>query len=195
MNELPDILHEVFGLLEQARLDHMFVGSLAVSVHGDPRATRDVDVVVALPFDEREKVSRLLDTKKWPWEAWEDPLWGKRLMSRHPSGMRIEVFFAARHEVFDREFSRRIWIDYEGKRLPFLSPEDLVLRKLVNTRIRKGNDYDDALGVILSQGDSLDKGYIRGHCAVHRVCELFEHALREAATLKGRSEEGRKGPS
>ncbi len=70
--------------------------------------------------------------------------------------------------------------DLDGARVPFLSPEDLVLRKLVNTRLRRGYDYDDAVSVLIVQADSFDHAYLRAHCALYRVCELFEKALAEA---------------
>ena len=37
------------------------------------------------------------------------------------------------------------------------SPEDLVIYKLISTRLR---DYDDAKSIIRRQGDALDDGYI-----------------------------------
>lgn len=183
MNPKQQALLEICRMMENARLDYMVVGALAVSVHGEPRATKDIDLVVDLPFEERKVVSRLLDEKDWPWEEWVDPEWGKRLMASHPSKMRLEIFFAPKHELFQREMSRKKWLDYAGQRLPFISAEDLILRKLVNTRIRRGHDYDDALGVVLGQGDGLDKEYIREHCAVHRVCEQFDRLLQEAERL------------
>lgn len=41
-----DLLRTVVGLLETAGIPHMVVGSYASSFHGEPRMTRDIDLVV-----------------------------------------------------------------------------------------------------------------------------------------------------
>lgn len=184
MTAPSDVLLEACEMLRSIDVEFMIVGALAASVHGEPRATKDVDIVVQLPFEERDRVAALFEARDWPYEEKVDPQWGKRLMADHPSGMDLEIFFAPDHPLHRREFDRRTWIEFHGEELPFLSPEDLVLRKLVNTRLRRGQDYDDVLGVVATQGDSFDVDYVRDHCAAHRVCDRFEQALEEARDLE-----------
>ncbi len=46
-----DLLRHVVGTLEEARIEYMITGSIASSLQGEPRATHDLDVVVAsTPF-------------------------------------------------------------------------------------------------------------------------------------------------
>lgn len=71
-------------------------------------------------------------------------------------------------------------VAFSGETLPFISAEDLVLRKLVNMRIRRGQDYDDAVSVLAVQGLRFDHAYVRGRCALDRVCDLFERAVKDA---------------
>jgi len=61
-----------------------------------------------------------------------DPQWGKRVAADLPSGLTIEIFLTPRSPVHDREYERRMVVDLDGERTPIVSPEDLVLRKLVN---------------------------------------------------------------
>lgn len=165
----------------EANLPYMVVGAFAVSVHGLARTSSDIDFVVHLSFDEREKVARILRAHGLEEiEERVDPQWGKRLAADLPSGLVLEIFLTPRNAVHDREYDRRVPIEVRGEPVPFTSAEDLVLRKLVNTRIRRGLDYDDAVGIIATQGARLDLGYLRKHCAVHRVCDLLERAVAEA---------------
>ena len=48
MSELGNFLRRLAHALDEAGVPFMFTGSLASTFHGTPRATQDVDVVVAL---------------------------------------------------------------------------------------------------------------------------------------------------
>ncbi|HEX9816258.1 MAG TPA: hypothetical protein VGB18_04700, partial [Candidatus Thermoplasmatota archaeon] len=97
-----------------------------------------------------------------------------------PTGLPVEFFFSARSAVQDREFERRVKRRIDDTPIWLISPEDLVLRKLVNVRLRNKSDFEDAVGVLQIQGDSFDVKYVRAHCATYRVCGLFEQAVRAA---------------
>jgi hypothetical protein len=179
-----DALLEVVDAFRQADVTFMIVGGFAVMAHGRPRTTADIDVSVHLGFGERSRlqpiVERLGDGEV---EERSDPQWGKRLVTTHPSGLALEVFFTAGHPLYEREFDRRVEITLEGESVPFISPEDLVLRKLVNTKKRAGPDLDDAHAVALTQGEDLDFDYLYEHCAVQRVCGLVDELAEAVETV------------
>lgn len=168
-----------------ADLPFMLVGAYAVAAHGFPRSTGDIDFVVHLPFEERARVHAAMD-RHGAVNIHErvDPQWGKRLAADLPSGLTLEVFLTPHNPVHDREYARRVTIDLEGEPTPVLSPEDLVLRKLVNIRLRHGLDYDDAVGVIARQGSRLDLTYVRAHAGFYRVGEHLERAIKDAAATE-----------
>lgn len=159
----------------------MIVGGFAVGLHGHERPTKDIDIVLQLPFTERDQVKDLIDSLGItdPVEQ-VDPQWGKRLSTELPSGLKLEVFFAPDHPWYKEEFARAHKIELAGRDIPVLSPENLILRKLVNTRLRRGQDMIDAVAVAKVQGDQLDIDYLRANCAIHRVCAKLEQALEEA---------------
>lgn len=165
-------------------LPFMFVGAYAVAVHGLPRSTNDIDVVIHAPFAERQRVAELL-ARHSVGEVHEriDPQWGKRLAGRLGSGLILEIFFTPANPVHDREYARRVSVPVGDEAVPFLSAEDLVLRKLVNTRLRRGSDYDDVVGIVATQGPALDLAYLRAHAGFYRVGELLERALKEAESV------------
>ncbi|MHB8586999.1 MAG: hypothetical protein ACYDDF_14310 [Thermoplasmatota archaeon] len=92
----------------------------------------------------------------------------------------MELFFTPPRALYDEEFRRRVSIAFRDAQIPFISPEDLVLRKLVNTRLRRGLDFQDAVSVLAVQGVTFDEAYVRNRCQNYRVCELFDDALKVA---------------
>lgn len=163
----------------------MLVGAYAVAAHGFPRASGDIDFVVHLPFSEHGRVREILERERLA-DIHErvDELWGKRLAADLPSGLTLEVFFTPVNPVHDREYARRVMVQLHGEQIPVLSPEDLVLRKLVNIRLRRGLDYDDAVGVLARQGSRLDLAYLRAHAGFYRVQEHLERAIKDAAAAE-----------
>ncbi|HLE95881.1 MAG TPA: hypothetical protein VI997_00790 [Candidatus Thermoplasmatota archaeon] len=160
----------------------MVVGASAVAIHGLPRSSDDIDIVIHTPFEQRARVADLLRRHALA-NVHEriDPQWGKRLAGDLPSEMTLELFFTPPNPVHDREFARRVFVSVRGEEVPFISAEDLVLRKLVNMRLRHGLDYDDVVGVIATQGRALDLEYLRAHAGFYRVGEILERAIKEAA--------------
>jgi len=171
--------------LREAELPFMLVGAYAVAAHGFPRSTGDIDFVVHLPFEDRARVRAVME-RHGVANIHErvDSQWGKRLAADLSSGLTLEVFLTPLAPVHDREYERRVTIDLAGEPTPVLSPEDLVLRKLVNIRLRRGLDYDDAVGVIARQGAHLDLAYVRAHAAFYRVGEILERAIKDAASAE-----------
>lgn len=182
-----EALLEVVEAFRAADVTFMIVGGFAVMAHGRPRTTADIDVSVHLRFAERDRLRPLVEELgEGDIEERTDPQWGKRLVTTLPSGLDLEVFFTAGHPLYEREFERRVEVPLEGETIPFISPEDLVLRKLVNTKKRAGEDHDDAVSVAQVQGEDLDLAYLREHCAPHRVCDRVEELAELArADLEG----------
>lgn len=113
----------------------MVVGALAVSAYGFPRASDDIDIVIHLPFTQRARVAGVVrglgvETIE---EAKDE--FGQRLVFEAIPGLKVELFFTPPNVVYDREYARRRTLGLHGEQVPLISPEDLVLRKLVNTRL------------------------------------------------------------
>lgn len=170
--------------LEKQDLPYMVVGAFAVMAHGYPRTTADIDIAVAASFEHRTELGASLE--RLGFGAFEDRQdeFGMRIVGRRPGGLPVEVFFVPSTPLRDREFSRRVRAQVGPSSFRVISPEDLLLRKLVNTRIRRGVDFDDAISVLATQGSRIDMAYLHRHCAVHRVCRLLDQAV--AAAKKAR---------
>lgn len=165
----------------EEELPFMVVGAFAVMAHGSPRSSKDIDIVLRFPFEDRDQVRPIIEgLAVGPVEERTDPQWGQRLMAPLSAGFDLEVFFTPDHPWYEEEYERRVPIEIEGVEVPFMSPENLILRKLVNTRLRSGQDLADAINVAKVQADALDVDYLRANCAVHRVCGKLDDVLEHA---------------
>lgn len=159
----------------------MVVGAHAVFVYGAARFSGDLDIAIHLPESDRERVRAVLEQAgltRFQWRV--HPEWGRRWWCLDPTGLPVEFFFTGESPVAAREHERRRRAQIGGNQVWVISPEDLVLRKLVNCRLRAAHDYHDVISVLRVQGGNFDRDYVRQHCSVYRICGLFERAAEEA---------------
>jgi hypothetical protein len=144
------------------------VESLASSLQGEPRATNDIDFVIALGAG---KADALRDALGEDFEVDTDMLRDAVLHARSANAFYLPVvtkidFFGRGYEPFDEsEFARRkpIVVRATGESLVIKSPEDTVLRKLL--WFREGGEvsekqWRDIVSVLRISGDTLDDAYL-----------------------------------
>jgi len=89
-------------------------------------------------------------------------------------GIDVDIFLAE-SKFQESLLARRQREDYEGRQIWFVSPEDLILLKLIAGRPR---DLVDVQDVFFTQGQ-LDEAYLRRWAAALGVTERLEEALRQ----------------
>ncbi len=145
--------------LREAGIPSAAVGGIALSVWGEPRATRDVDVRVLL---RRKEAARLLEVLGTEYVALsDDPL--QTLI--HFGFLFVEDRWGTRLDLllsdtdFDAEGVQRARSVelMPGLSVDVCSAEDLLIYKLISTRSR---DHEDAVSIIRRQGDTLDDAYV-----------------------------------
>ncbi len=179
---LKDLAINVLGATESAGLDFMLVGAIAAGAYGVPRATKDVDLLVAVTPDVGlSAVMNLLDSILVfdPQVVFDTLTWGRRHVgtSRESPPFKVEFFelfddpfvqseFGRRHLVFVPLLERAAWLP---------TPEDVVVQKL---RWGRNKDLDDARDILAVQGtDFLDMAYIENWCAQHGTTTRLREAL------------------
>ncbi|MBV9496194.1 MAG: hypothetical protein JOZ54_18240 [Acidobacteria bacterium] len=162
---MQGLLPRLVAALEAAEVPYMLTGSYASSLHSIPRATKDLDIVV---FPNREQLTRFL-TSLSPDEYYtdlEDALeclkWRRQFnVVDYATGWKIDFIIPPFDEFNVEEFSRRQTIDVDGVRLSVITPEDIVLAKLLWAKAGESmRQIEDAATVVRIQADSLNVAYI-----------------------------------
>lgn len=169
---MPDLIDLVIKLAEsfdRLQLRYALGGALATSYWGTPRATEDVDCLIALPAlkyqmlaDELTRIGFLLrDTK----DAFS-PVTVPRMREQAQTEGLIECFYdSIRVELFlpvvalQEEILRRaVMLSISGRQIPVTTAEDLILLKMA---FHRPKDLLDVRSVLWVQRGRLDYDYIR----------------------------------
>ena len=174
------------GILEELGVAYHIGGSYASSVHGIPRQTQDIDLVVDLPMSVASRlVSRLSDDFYIKDDSVRDAIRSKRSFNiiHHDSGLKIDFFIRGDAPFDSEEFARHRpeLIQAEPEcRVLVANAEDTLLRKL--WWYRQGGEasdrqWSDVLGIVRTQGDRLDEAYLERWAGELGVGDLLGRAL------------------
>ena len=169
--EFADFIRLVLDALEEAGVEYMIGGAVAVWAWGEPRTTRDFDVVISVPLDRIVRLSEELEKRDMLVPA--DIILDLYLETRadlpvnaiHLStGYKAELFLLRPGDVYrETAFRRRRLVDL-GPPLGEVyvhAPEDLILNKLHYFGIsQQPKHVRDITSILLALGDELDLGYI-----------------------------------
>ena len=169
-SEFDDFCLFAFAFLDYRGTRYLVVDGLAVMVVGEPRTTADADAVVFVSMAEAEVLIR--QAAEAGFEVRED-VERQRLASTGTIRLRrgrFQINLITASLPFEEAASRRASVhELFGRRLPFPSPEDLILFKVLAGR---DNDMLDAEGVARRHGDRLDVSYLER--TLRPICELAE---------------------
>ena len=179
----------VAARLDQAGIPYMLTGALAVSYHGIPRSTHDVDIVVLVALPDVARIKAALEPD-FPvaTESIKAALReGSMFNTIHEeTGLKVD-FWIRKDDQYGREaFARRRRYPYGEMQVSISAPEDAIIAKLDWYRM-SGIDkhYSDALGIVTVQQGMLDTDYIRRWCQAKGLADLWykvEHESHSAGS-------------
>lgn len=156
---MTELLGQLARVLEQQRLPYAVMGGQAVLLHGEARLTRDIDITLAAPTERLGDLQQAAAAAGWRILVPDPPAF----VARHlvlpcedvASGVRLDFIFGLTR--FEQEAVARAQpLPLQDARLRVVTPEDLIVFKLVAGRAR---DVEDVCGIIRRQR-ALDTGYI-----------------------------------
>lgn len=161
----------------------MLTGSYASNIYGRLRSTFDADIVLALQAPQMEALRHSLGDDFYVDAATLDEVGkaGGQFNAIHkPSGLKIDFYLP--RSARDREtLSRRKTFDIWDARVSVISPEDLILSKLVWAK-EGGSErqVEDALGVYELQKGALDMEYLKSKADELLVRHALDSILAKA---------------
>lgn len=176
---------EVTAALDKLGVVYLVGGSFASSVHGIPRSTQDVGLLVELTQQAVDAlVAELAPRFYIDADMIRDAITRRASFNIiHLATMfKVDMFVSSGSPLLREEMSRRQPFDLgePARRVYVCSPEDIVVQKLFQKGNRTSEPWDDVLGVLKVRRGSLDLDYLRRCAAVLEVSALLERALGES---------------
>lgn len=175
--------------LEKVGVPYLIGGSLASSVHGFARATRDADIVADLSYDHIQPFVNLLGHAFYadPDMIQDAIRAGSSFNVIHLDSMfKIDVFILKPTPFLKEEFKRRqreVVISQSGQTAYVATPEDIILNKLEWYKMGgevADRQWSDVLGIIKVQAERLDMNYLRRWAEELGLSELLVRSLKDA---------------
>ena len=163
------------------RVDHVFVGDLAVAAFGVPRTTTFLDVIVNYGEEDAVRLAESFRRKNFQVSA--EDLRDARAEGAHCtvhdslSEFRVDIAPASRPRAMDA-IRHSVRVRWRGITFPIADPEHTIVMKLVY-----GSDQDDedALGIFVRQRKRLKMRRMREFAARQGVLEALRGLERKAA--------------
>jgi hypothetical protein len=179
-----DLIAAVLGRLDRAGIPFMITGSIASSFHGEPRATRDLDIVIDPSPDALDWFVDDLVAAGF----YVDPGVARDAFARRtqfnaigPDASKVDFIIRKDRPFSVEEFGRRERVDLLGTSGFITSAEDLVIAKL---EWAAATDSDrqrrDVIG-ILAVADEIDLAYVERWAAALGLQATWASVKEEAA--------------
>lgn len=142
--ELPRDFKECVASLIANDVAFMIVGGYAVSAHGRPRYTGDIDFFIRKSSENAQKIVSVLHEFFGPLpEIKEENFLDEKRMSQFGvEPLRIDFLVEISGVDFDEAYERREIIDYSGLPVPFISLPDLLVNKKASGRPKDLGDIE-----------------------------------------------------
>ena len=162
---VEQVFLKIQSALDEARVPYMLTGSFASSIHGEPRASKDIDIVIAPTREQLLAFIKLFPPDRF--EAQEEAALDAMEHSSifniidYETGWRIDFIFRKDRPFSIAEFERRRVVELRGLRLFVAAPEDILIAKLEWAKLGESQrQLEDAASIIRIQGDHLDRSYV-----------------------------------
>ena len=183
MSEELDVLKLVCQRLENSNISYMLTGSLASNFYAVPRMTRDIDIVIELLNIEVPRFYGVFHDEFYIDKAMIlEAIKHQDMFNIIHNTTVLKIDFVIRKESPYRhiEFQRKKSVDLDGIKIWIVSPEDLIISKLVWVKDAESDYQLRDVKNLLASTKNLDMEYIEKW--VHKL-EL--NSAYEKAKLNG----------
>ena len=165
MSQSELLIHAIKALADTTT-EHMLTGSLVSSMQGEPRATHDIDLVVAASTDSIVAFLERFPPEEYYYDvdsAKEEIRRGGMFNILSMTGDKVDIWALTDSEFDQSRFARKLQVEFLGLDVNISSPEDTILMKLLWSKQGGGSEKQlfDAAKVYDMQRDILDEEYLR----------------------------------
>jgi hypothetical protein len=156
----------VIDILEAMGIEYVIWGGVAAITYGEPRFTRDMDVLVRLHYNQVDTLARVLEEDGYyvSVEAIRDAVDRRFYFDtiHIETGIKIDFLVAERDPIHIWAFEHRRVKNFDEFRQAFyMPPESVILTKLQAYRNSGSTRHlDDIEGILRVSGPELDLAYV-----------------------------------
>ncbi|TSC78436.1 MAG: hypothetical protein G01um101433_243 [Parcubacteria group bacterium Gr01-1014_33] len=187
MTEQEELLKKIGKILDTLAIPYVITGGIAVTVWGRPRFTADIDVAVDLLPQKLDALARAL--LKIDKDVYVDKRMMLHALERcgefnfiHPAaGLKVD-FWILKNTPFDREeLRRRVRRKVAGVSIALISPEDLILRKLLWYKESESDRQLEDIESVIRRQKKLDRRYLKKWAAKQSTLSMLEELWKKNA--------------
>lgn len=182
MYEENCVLIEVAGKLEQLGIPYMLTGSMAANFYAAPRTTRDIDLVLMLDFSLPAKLVSAFEKDFYiDKEMIEDAIRHQTSFNliHQKNLIKVDCILRKNDDFEKTKFDRRLQIKIDSVKLSIISPEDLILSKLIWARESESEMQLRDVKNLLDYVSHLDMKYIEHWLKKLHVETLYNKAKKK----------------
>lgn len=177
-SEQIEAFRQAIEALEQADISYAITGSWVISAYGIVRATHDLDLIIAVQGGEAGRIVLAFPSPRY---YADEAAIAEGLATRSffniidmDSGLKIDFWPLKDDEYSQTQFRRRQTATIEGRTAWLLSPEDIILAKLLWFKMSESErQWRDIMSVWQALQDGLDQGYLKTWAARLSIADLF----------------------
>ncbi|MDD8018641.1 MAG: hypothetical protein PHP42_09735 [Bacteroidota bacterium] len=183
------LLSKTLSVLHQNNIDYMITGSVASSLHGEPRTSHDIDMVVSITETSIPTLIRSFPPPQYylTEESIREAIVHKSMFNliQTDTGDKID-FWILTNEAFDQSRFKRKYVQRAlGVRMYVSTPEDTILMKLKWSKDSGGSTKQntDALRIYELQHHKLDTEYIENWSKLLDVKPMWDELKKIAKPI------------
>ena len=144
---LPPDFKELIDLFLSRGVKFMVIGGYAVTAHGRPRYTGDIDFFVEKSPDNAQRITETLHEFFGPLPEIqpENFLDDDRMSQFGIEPLRIDILIGIKGVTFEEADARKVYFHIDNTDIPFISLPDLRTNKLATGRHKDLNDLEEHL--------------------------------------------------
>lgn len=181
-----ELLKSITEVLAELKIPYAITGGFAASVWGNPRSTADIDIIIELMEKNVGPLTKKVSSLDKNFYVDED-------MARdaviHKSefnfidpdcGLKVDFFVMDNTSYNKLKIKRAILRDLYGAKALFVSPEDLILSKLIwSKETYSQKQFEDIKTVLRNKEIKLDYNYINKWAEKHGTIEILNKLIEE----------------
>ncbi len=182
--EQSELMRLVIQALETMRIPYMITGSQASAYYGEPRFTRDIDIVADIKPGQIENFVAYFPANEFYWdqEMIEAEIKGRGQFNiiHAASGLKIDIILTKRTPFSQTEFARRnrsaVFPDQDAY---FATAEDVIIKKMEYYQ-EGGSERHlrDITGILKISGNRVDRDYVSLWAKRLGLTEIWEAILK-----------------